>query len=299
MMSEKIEMTQKSGDASSGNTRKFWRRSSGALEGEGGRQPEKRRGADGHTAQEGGTTVIKIEPTQPQMVYAPTYNPATVGRARSGVSVGSLLFPGYVAGAAVFMFMAGVIVGNALGVTAIGGAERRRQRNKYNNFNRTNIRIQTGARRRAPQGVQYAKRPASNATAKGNARAWRAANNFAVVPSRDAGYPRGGADQFKGGGGQTAAIGLVPVEPAMAGRGRGNGGRPVGWVARRWCGRRGGDGGGGDGADAFQAPGAVHSARFRRRGAASHASSVGRGGGRAGGLGGGGGGRGGGGGGRR
>jgi uncharacterized membrane protein YgcG len=90
---------------------------------------------------ENNTTVIKIEPAKPDVVYVPSYNPATI--------YGPWWYPypppyyyyppGYYGGAG-FAFATGVIVGAAIwGNCNWGGNNVNINVNKYNNFNKTNI----------------------------------------------------------------------------------------------------------------------------------------------------------------
>ena len=94
------------------------------------------------TTQENSTTVIKIEPTNPEVVYVPTYNPTVVYGAWPYPAYPPYYYypPGYVAGGALLGFTAGVIVGGALwGNCNWGGGDVNINVNRYNNFNRTNI----------------------------------------------------------------------------------------------------------------------------------------------------------------
>ena len=61
-------------------------------------------------------TVIMIAPTNPQVIYVPTYNPTVVYGAWPYPAYPPYAYypPGYVAGAALFSFAAGVAVGSAL-----------------------------------------------------------------------------------------------------------------------------------------------------------------------------------------
>jgi hypothetical protein len=61
-------------------------------------------------------TVIMIAPTNPQVIYVPTYNPTVVYGAWPYPAYPPYAYypPGYVAGAAMFSFAAGVAVGSAL-----------------------------------------------------------------------------------------------------------------------------------------------------------------------------------------
>ena len=88
------------------------------------------------------TTIIKIEPAKPEVVYVPTYNPTVVYGSWWWPSYPPYYYypPGYVAGAALVGFTAGVIVGGALwGGVNWGRGDVNIDVNRYNNFNRTNI----------------------------------------------------------------------------------------------------------------------------------------------------------------
>lgn len=94
------------------------------------------------TKQEGSTTVVTIEPAQPDVVYVPTYDPAWVYGPwpYAGFPPYAWYPPGYVAGAAVVGFTAGVIVGGALwGHCDWGAGNVNINVSKYNSFNKTNI----------------------------------------------------------------------------------------------------------------------------------------------------------------
>jgi hypothetical protein len=94
------------------------------------------------TETENNTTVIKIEPTNPEVVYVPTYNPTVVYGAWPYPAYPPYYYypPGYIAGGALLGFTAGVIVGGALwGNCNWGRGDVNVNVNRYNNFNRTNI----------------------------------------------------------------------------------------------------------------------------------------------------------------
>ena len=101
------------------------------------------------------TTVIKIEPANPQVVYVPTYNPTVVYGAWPYPAYPPYSYypPGYVAGGALLAFAVGVVVGAALwGNCNWGGGDVNINVNRYNNFNQTNIsNKQLEAQRRAPR----------------------------------------------------------------------------------------------------------------------------------------------------
>jgi len=87
-------------------------------------------------------SVVIIEPAQPEKVYVPTYDPAVVyGPWWYSYPPPYYYYPpGYYAGAGLFWFTAGAIVGGALwGGCGWGNNEININTNRYNNFNRTNI----------------------------------------------------------------------------------------------------------------------------------------------------------------
>lgn len=93
------------------------------------------------TEQAESTTIVKIEPSNPQVVYVPTYNPAVAYGPWPYPAYPPYYYypPGYAAGGAIVGFTAGVIVGSALwGGANWGRGEVNVNVNRYNNFNRTN-----------------------------------------------------------------------------------------------------------------------------------------------------------------
>jgi hypothetical protein len=88
------------------------------------------------------TTVVKIEPANPQVVYVPTYNPTVVYGAWPYPAYPPYYYypPGYVAATSFFSFGVGVAVGSALwgGCNWYNG-DVDIDVNRYNNFNRENI----------------------------------------------------------------------------------------------------------------------------------------------------------------
>lgn len=93
------------------------------------------------TEKEGTTTVIVIQPTDPQVVYVPTYNPTVVYGAWPYPAYPPYYYypPGYVA-APGLAFATGVAVGAALwGNCNWHGGDVNVNVNRYNNFNKTNI----------------------------------------------------------------------------------------------------------------------------------------------------------------
>ncbi len=143
MMSEKLDWTQKLGDAFLAQQKDVMAtaqalRSKAAAEGNLKDSKEQKV----VTETENNTTVIKIEPTNPEVVYVPTYNPTVVYGAWPYPAYPPYYYypPGYVAGGALLGFTAGVIVGGALwGNCNWRGGDVNVNVNRYNNFNRTNI----------------------------------------------------------------------------------------------------------------------------------------------------------------
>jgi hypothetical protein len=143
MMSEKIDWTQKLGDAFLAQQQDVMATA----------QALRRKAVDQGTLKDskeqkviteaaGSTTVIKIEPSNPEVVYVPTYNPTVVYGAWPYPAYPPYYYypPGYVAGGALFAFTAGAIVGSALwGNCNWGGGSVNINTNRYNSFNRTNV----------------------------------------------------------------------------------------------------------------------------------------------------------------
>jgi hypothetical protein len=105
------------------------------------------------------TTIIKIEPANPQVVYVPTYNPTVVYGAWPYPAYPPYAYypPGYVAATSLLSFGAGIAVGAALwGDCNWGRGDVNINVNRYNNFNRTNISNSTWQHNvEHRKGVQY------------------------------------------------------------------------------------------------------------------------------------------------
>lgn len=126
------------------------------------------------TEEQGGQTVVIIESAEPEKVYVPVYNPTVI--------YGSWWYPapppyyyyppGYVAGPGLW-FTAGVIVGGAIwGGCNWGRNEININVNKYNSFNRTNIK--TGDWNHNPshrKGVSYRDQTTAQKYGRGSDRA--------------------------------------------------------------------------------------------------------------------------------
>ena len=143
MMSEKLDWTQKLGDAFLAQEKDVMAtaqalRAKAASEGNLKDSKEQKV----ITEKVESTTIIKIEPTNPEVVYVPTYNPTVVYGAWPYPAYPPYYYypPGYVAGGALLGFTAGVIVGGALwGNVGWGRGDVNVNVNRYNNFNKTNI----------------------------------------------------------------------------------------------------------------------------------------------------------------
>jgi hypothetical protein len=88
------------------------------------------------------TTVVKIEPSNPQVVYVPSYNPTVVYGAWPYPAYPPYYYypPGYVAATSILSFGVGMAVGSALwGGYNWHNGDVDIDVNRYNDFNRTNI----------------------------------------------------------------------------------------------------------------------------------------------------------------
>ncbi|MEN3363248.1 MAG: hypothetical protein V7606_522 [Burkholderiales bacterium] len=143
MMSEKIDWTQKLGDAFLAQQKDVMAAAQtlrGKAMAEGTLANSKEQTVA--TASTNSTTTIKIEPTNPEVVYVPTYNPTAVYGAWPYPAYPPYYYypPGYVAGGALLTFTTAAVVGGALwGNCNWGRGDVDVNVNKYNNFNRTNI----------------------------------------------------------------------------------------------------------------------------------------------------------------
>ena len=142
MMSEKIDWTQKLGDAFLAQQKDVLDavqvlRSKAAAQGTLKDADKIKVSAE----QTGNTSTIIIEPANPEVLYVPTYDPYVVYGTWPYSYYPPYYWypPGYVAGGALIGFTAGIIVGGALwGRCVWGGGSVDIDVNRYNNFNRTN-----------------------------------------------------------------------------------------------------------------------------------------------------------------
>jgi hypothetical protein len=142
MMSDKIDWTQKLGDAFLAQQQDVMATAQALRQGAEGGTLKDTKEQKVTTQTENNTTYIVIEPTNPEVVYVPTYNPTVVYGAWPYPAYPPYAYypPGYVAGGALLGFAAGVIVGGALwGGCNWGRGDVNVNVNRYNNFNRTNI----------------------------------------------------------------------------------------------------------------------------------------------------------------
>jgi uncharacterized membrane protein YgcG len=143
MMDTKIDWTQKLGDAFLAQQAQVMQtvqalRAKASAAGNLKSTPEQQVS----TAQEGGQSVIVIEPANPQVVYVPTYDPTVVYGPWPYPAYPPYYYypPGYYAGAGLFWFGTGMLVGAAIwGGCNWGGGNVYIDHHNYNNFNRTNI----------------------------------------------------------------------------------------------------------------------------------------------------------------
>jgi hypothetical protein len=155
------------------------------------------------------TTVIKIEPTNPEVVYVPTYNPTVVYGAWPYPAYPPYYYypPGYVAGGALLGFTAGVIVGGALwGGANWGRNEVNVNVNRYNNFNKTNISNGNWQHNGEHRGaVPYKDKGVAQQYNRGGAQNAQAAQARADYRGRDGGTAQARPGEARSGG--TGAIG--------------------------------------------------------------------------------------------
>ncbi len=283
MMNEKLDWTQKLGDAflaqqadvmTTAQALRAKAQAAGNLKS----TPEQ----TVKTEKAGDKTVYIIESPKPEVVYVPTYNPATVyGTWWYSYPPPYYYYPpGYAYGAGV-AFATGVVVGAAIwGNCGWGHNEININRTNYNNFNRTNIQntnFQHNAENR--KGVPYK----DSATAQ----KYNKGGNQAAAQSREQfrGRAEAGQQQLQGmDRGQlqsqvSAADRAGGGNRASGGDFSGRGGSAAPSAGTRDAGARGGGGGGGGG---FSGAGSGASTRAASsRGASSRASAGGgaRGGG--------------------
>src|SRR5207302_3227834 len=133
LMNDKIELTQRLGDAFLGQQKDVLdaiQRLRGKAEQAGNLKSSKEQNVT--TINENNQTIIKIEPTNPEVVYVPTYPPAVYGPWPYPAYPPYSYAPPYAPGAMLFSFAVGVAVGNAMwGNCNWGGGDVNINANKY------------------------------------------------------------------------------------------------------------------------------------------------------------------------
>jgi hypothetical protein len=286
MMSEKLDWTQKLGDAFLAQQQEVMNtvqalRQKAVAQGNLKDTPEQKV----TTEKVESTTVVKIEPSNPEVVYVPTYNPTVVYGAWPYPAYPPYYYypPGYVAGGALLGFTAGVIVGGALwGGCNWGRGEVNVNVNRYNNFNKTNISNGNWQHNVNHRGaVPYKDR----ATAQKFDRAGApGASQREAYRGRSDATRAGGLDSARAGGldsGRTGGLDSGRAGGLDSGRA---GGLDSGRAGGMDAGRAGGSYGSNSGrSSAFNSGGAAQTRSVSNRGASSMSSSRGGGGARGGG----------------
>lgn len=147
MMDEKIDWTQKLGDAFLAQQKDVMaavQRLRVKAKDTGNLQSTKEQVVKTEPAPQGAPApqIIVIESSSPEVIYVPTYNPTVVYGAWPYPAYPPYYYypPGYAAGAAFFSFGVGVVVGGAIwGNCNWGGGDVDIDINRYNNFNRNEI----------------------------------------------------------------------------------------------------------------------------------------------------------------
>jgi uncharacterized membrane protein YgcG len=160
MMSDKLDWTQKLGDAFLAQQKEVMaavQRLRAKAQAAGNLKSGKEQTVT--TTTEGGTTVIKIEPANPEVVYVPSYNTTIVYGPWPYPAYPPYYWPppyGYPAGSVFFGFTVGIAIGAAWGNCNWNGGNVYIDHRTYNNFNRTDIK--TGDWQHKPEhrrGVEY------------------------------------------------------------------------------------------------------------------------------------------------
>lgn len=199
MMNEKLEWTQKLGDAFLAQQSEVMDTAQ-ELRAKAQQQGNLKSGQEQRVVTEpsDGKTIIKIESVDPQVIYVPTYNPSVVYGAWWYPAYPPYYYypPGYVAGGNLISFGLGVAVGAAIWGNCNWGWGRGDVNvnvNRYNQFNRTNIQNNNWQHNTANRrGVAYR----DQATAQRYNRSGSSAN----IQSREAfrGHAEQGRAQMRG-----------------------------------------------------------------------------------------------------
>lgn len=143
MLNEKLDMTQKLGDAFLAQQKDVLnavQRLRAKAQEKGNLHSSKEQVIN--STQEEGAPIITIEPADPQVIYVPTYDPSVVYGSWPYPSYPPYDYypPNYVAGTALLSFGASLAVGNAIwGNCNWHNGNVNVDVNRYNSFNRTNI----------------------------------------------------------------------------------------------------------------------------------------------------------------
>ncbi len=143
MMNEKLDWTQKLGDAflaQQSDVMDAVQRLRGKAKAQGNLESGEQQTIIVEQASQSEPAIIRIEPANPQVVYVPTYNPTVVYGSWSYPSYPPYSYypPGYTAAASILSFGAGMAVGAALWGGCgwgWGGGDIDVDVNRYNNFN--------------------------------------------------------------------------------------------------------------------------------------------------------------------
>jgi hypothetical protein len=210
MMNDKLDMTQKLGDAFLAQQKDVMsavQRLRAKAQAAGNLKSSKEQTIA--TEQDGSTTIYKIEPFQPDVVYVPSYNPMVVYGPWPYPMYPPYYYPpppGYASGAIFFGFTVGIIIGGAWGGCNWRGGGVYINVNNYNRVNHTNINNgnwQHSAEHR--KGVQYRDQASRDKFGKGQGQGAESREAFrgrAEAGQRD--IARGGADKLGSGGGDRA-----------------------------------------------------------------------------------------------
>jgi hypothetical protein len=187
MLNEKLDMTQKLGDAFLAQQKEVLaavQRLRGRADQAGNLKSSKEQNVT--KAQEGGTTVIKIEPTNPQTVYVPTYTSAVYGPWPYSAYPPYSYYPGYVRARRVRLPPARSSAAR-WGGCGLGRRRRQHQHQPLQQLNKTNI--QNGnwshsAEHRKGAGYRDSASQARNSAAPATRRGGFTRAGSAAAPSR-------------------------------------------------------------------------------------------------------------------
>jgi hypothetical protein len=244
--------------------------------------------------------IIKIEPANPQVVYVPTYNPTVVYGAWPYPAYPPYYYypPGYVAAGAMFTFAAGVAMGAAWGY-AWGNTNWRggdvdvdvnRNTNINNNINRTDIKNRpAGGQNQGKWQHNPEHRKGASYRDQGTAQKFNRASTNDAIKSRE--QFRGRAEQGRqeigrGGAGGQGGLGDRGGAGGLGGQGGPGGGGRAGTMDRGGGSSLGGGSGSRGGAFQGVDRGGSSARSASQRGSSSRASSGGGGASRSGGGGG-------------